>query len=189
MLKHLRRLGYKAKGWDPVHFPKTLRTKSDFVGCHYVINVIDRDEERRDTVLAAWNLARRAFVVSARLEHERDEAHLIPRGDGWITSKGTFQKFFSHHELGDLVSRWIGRRCDAVAPGVYVVFREEALRQEWKSRRMRTPSIPGSKTKSSRLLQEHIEVLEPMMGFVLERGRLPQGEELDEFAAVLETFR
>ena len=184
----LKGQGIKARGWDPVHSAKTRKLHSDIVGCHYVINVIDRPEERRDVIQAAWDLSTRVLLVSARLEYEQDESHSVPRGDGWITSKGTFQKFYSQHELSEFLDSTIDTPFDAVAPGVYAAFRDPSLRQEWKALRMRTPSSPRLSSKSMKQLEENREILEPMIDFVLRRGRLPQGEELDDFAQVVAVF-
>ena len=184
----LKGQGIKARGWDPVHSAKTRKLHSDIVGCHYVINVIDRPEERRDVIQAAWDLSTRVLLVSARLEYEQDESHSVPRGDGWITSKGTFQKFYSHEELGDFLASTLGTPFDAVAPGIYASFRDGSLRQEWKARRLRTPSSPRLSGKSMKQLQENRDVLEPMIQFVLDRGRLPQGEELEDFEPVVRVF-
>lgn len=37
----LKNSGWRARGWDPVHRPRTRRTKSDTVGLTYVLNVIE----------------------------------------------------------------------------------------------------------------------------------------------------
>jgi DNA phosphorothioation-associated putative methyltransferase len=187
-VEELRRRGFVARGWDPVHFPKTRKSRASIVGCHYVINVIDRPGERVEVVESAWRLTKRMLLVSARLVHEQDEAHVVPKGDGWLTPRGTFQKFYTHEELGELLASVTRITADPVAPGLYAVFRDESLRQEWKAKRMRRPSSPRLKTISSRKLEAHREALEPMMRFVLRRGRLPQGDELAEFAPAIEVF-
>ena len=184
----LKSMGYAARGWDPIHRTSTRRLLVDVVSCNYVLNVIDDPAERREVVAAAWGLTRKTMLVSARLEHEQDEAHIVPRGDGWITSAGTFQKFFSHQELAGLIRSATGFDADAVAPGVFAIFRSAADRQAWKARRMRTPSSLRLAPKSSELLTSQKEALEPLIDFVLERGRLPQADELDEFQAALEQF-
>jgi DNA phosphorothioation-associated putative methyltransferase len=183
-----RTMGIDACGWDPVHSPATRRIRCDVVSCNYVVNVIDEPRERRHAIEAAWGLTRRTLLVSARLNHEQDGAHTTPRGDGWITSRGTFQKFFEHTELGDLVELATQTVTDAVAPGIFVVFRSEVDRQQWKARRMRAPASPRLTTRSSQQLQAHQDVLGPMMEFVLEHGRLPTGEEIEDFREVSEIF-
>ena len=184
----LKSLGYRARGWDPVHAPSTRRVPSEFVTCNFVINVIDRPEERIEVLQAAWALTKTMLLVSARLEHERDAAHTVPRSDGWLTSRGTFQKFFDHDELAGLITHAISHTCDAVAPGIYVIFKNERLRQEWKAKRLRLPSSPRMSTQSSMLLKEHRGILEPLIDFILERGRLPASDELESFQDILKTF-
>lgn len=181
-------MGFAARGWDPVHRPTTRRTPAQVVSCNYVVNVIDDPAERVQVIEAAWRLATAALLVSGRLEHEQDEAHVVPRGDGWVTTRGTFQKFFSHTELGDLVSSATQLPADAVAPGIFVVFRTEADRQAWKAHRMRTPASPRLATRSAQLLEGNRGKLEPLIEFVLHRGRLPKGPELEEFDIAIEEF-
>lgn len=184
----LKELGYAARGWDPVHAPSTRRTPAEVVSCNYVLNVIDEQSERREVVAAAWKLSKRLLLVSARLEYEQDEAHVVPRGDGWITSTGTFQKFFTHNELGDLIASVTRAEVDAVGLGIFAVFRTRADRQAWKVRRMRSPVSPRLAPKSSELLLSQKKVLEPLIDFVLERGRLPQGGEINAFSPVVQHF-
>lgn len=184
----LKAMGWRARGWDPVHRPSTKLTKSDFVGCFYVINVIDDPAERESVIASAWKLCTKALLVSARLIHDQDEAHIVPRGDGWITSTGTFQKFFEHDELGALISHATGTQADAIAPGIFIVFRSESLRQDWKARRLRSPNSPRLVSKSSQAMAENSALLEPMINFVLSHGRLPTGTETAEFANVIAQF-
>jgi DNA phosphorothioation-associated putative methyltransferase len=152
------------------------------------LNVIDDPDERREVIASAWKLSKRMLLISARLEHEQDDAHVVPRGDGWITSSGTFQKFFAHSELGDLIGSVTGTEIDAVGPGIFAIFRTVADRQAWMARRMRSPVSPRLAPKSSVLLTSQKKILEPLIDFVLERGRLPQGDELDAFLPAVEQF-
>jgi DNA phosphorothioation-associated putative methyltransferase len=63
----LREMGVAAEGWDPVYCPLTNPNGSDVVNLGYVINVIENGAERAAALRAAWNLARKLLVVSARL--------------------------------------------------------------------------------------------------------------------------
>ena len=184
----LASMGFKSRGWDPVHRPTTRRTRSDVVTCNYVINVIEDPSERVKVIRDSWELAREMLLISARLDHEQDEAHAVPKGDGWITSRRTFQKFYSHNELRDLVASSTSTPVDAVAPGVFAVFRNESSRQAWKARRLRSSKSWKPTTKSIQDFQQHRQILEPLIEFVLERGRLPQGNELAAYQDILQAF-
>lgn len=60
--------GFDCVGWDPSHRPSGLKRRSDVVNIGYVVNVIEDAGERADTLRAAWSLADRVMVVSARLK-------------------------------------------------------------------------------------------------------------------------
>jgi hypothetical protein len=69
------------------------------VNLGYVINVIEDAAERAHVLARAWGIARRALMAAARPEREARALDARPAGDGWRTTKGTFQKFYSQHEL------------------------------------------------------------------------------------------
>ena len=53
-IRHLSALGYKVDGWDRSHRPHAQRSEADIVNIGYVINVIERPEERAETLCKAW---------------------------------------------------------------------------------------------------------------------------------------
>lgn len=69
-LRHLAALGFSADGWDPTHRPRGQRRQADVVNLGYVVNVIERPDERAETLRRAWNLARDVLIVSSRLSWE-----------------------------------------------------------------------------------------------------------------------
>lgn len=180
--------GYRATGWDPAHRPDSPRRKSDVVNLGYVLNVIEDPAERADVLRHAWRLARRSLVVSARLEDERDEAHVATFRDGWITRRGTFQKFFGHEELGAWIRSTIGADPVAAGLGVFYVFRDAAERETYLASRFRRPvSLPQSRP-SDELFTEHEDLLRPLINFIADRGRLPHPSELDHSSALIAAF-
>ena len=66
-LRHLIAMGYKASGWDPVHWPDNERSRAEIVNLGYVVNVIEDFNERCDVLGQAWELAKDLLIVSARL--------------------------------------------------------------------------------------------------------------------------
>ena len=88
--------GVEAHGWDPVHLPDGPLLECDVVNLGYVVNVIEDPGERVDVVRAAWALCRDLLVVSARGLEDQKRSDLTQYGDGFISSRKTFQKFFSH---------------------------------------------------------------------------------------------
>lgn len=181
-------LGITARGWDPNHHPEARIIPSDVVNLGYVVNVIERPTERVQVLERAWATTRRLLIVSARLEHERDEAHVAPVGDGWATRHGTFQKFYEHNDLGRWIEEILRQPPVAGAPGVYYVFRSDADREEFLASRFRRQLALPRKRPSDEAYQRHRDTLEPLIDFVANRGRVPHEDELDTAEQLVEAF-
>lgn len=180
-LDRLMRLGIACEGYDPVYRPLVV-SEADVVNLGYVINVIETVRERARTLRRAWSHARETLVVSARLTNEARDLEGEPREDGCLTSKGTFQTFYTQGALRDFVETALDRSAVAAAPGVFYVFRDETREQEFLLRRVRRALPPRSRIAFSR----YQDLLGPLVEFVEERGRLPRGEERLGFNALEE---
>ena len=110
-IRRLHDMGIEVSGWDPAYFPEEERTPADVVNLGYVINVIEDLEERAVVLYAAWNLAQRVLIVSARLEWEARQIAGDYQGDGIVTRKRTFQKFYTQEELRDWIKARTRPRC------------------------------------------------------------------------------
>ena len=187
-IRRLRSKGVQCEGWDPEHRPDGARHKADVVNLGYVLNVIERASERTETIRTAWELTRQVLIVSARLTHEARGTNLSPSGDGFLTGFGTFQKFYEQQELRDWIDATLGEPSVAAAPGIFYVFRDGENRQTYVAARYRR-RISGPRVRmSDRLFDEHHEILNPLMTFVVERGRLPQPDEIDGTAELVNQF-
>jgi DNA phosphorothioation-associated putative methyltransferase len=118
--------GISARGWDPVHAPDEDLRAADVVNLGYVVNVIEDPNIRQQALASAWALAKNVLIVSARLLRDRHGMKVTPRGDGYITSTGTFQKFFEQEELCAWVNSVLGVQPVSAAPGVLYVWRDKA---------------------------------------------------------------
>lgn len=175
-LARLKKRGVVANGWDPTSRPRAPLVEADVVNLGYVINVIADRAERADALRRAWKLSRRALVVSARLTNEMTD-RMQPSGDGFVTSKGTFQKFYGQHELREWINEILEVEAVAMAPGVFVVFRDEADAQVWMASRRRRAAVAPAVSVRDDLYDRHRGLLEQLQGFFAERGRLPvEGE-------------
>jgi len=173
-------------GWDPHHRPNGALTPSDVVNLGFVVNVIEDAHERQTTLKRAWSLARSVLLVSARLTSESRDLEGVPFRDGLRTSTGTFQKLYTQDELRSWIDSTLGARSAAAAPGVFFVFRHPALEQEWLLRRVRRSQRLAPISRE--LLDQHEELLRPLMDFISERGRLPRALELDPSAGIEREF-
>lgn len=174
----LGQLGLTANGWDPNHRPQTPLVEADVVNLGYVINVIENQAERREALRKAWSLARRALVVAARPAWEAREVRGRPHGDGILTAKDTFQKFYEQDELRAYVEATLGQRSVAAAPGIFYVFRDESTAQAVLARRTRRGRT-GIGRVADLLYELHRDQLSVLEAFVKRERRLPTAGELD----------
>ena len=173
------KLGYKTSGWDPHYRPDVPRTSGDIVNLGYVINVVECQKERRETLLAAWQLTQKVLIVAAQVLIAQGNSQ-IAYGDGIITSRNTFQKYYDQEELKIYIDQVLGVDAVPVALGIYFVFRDEAQAQSFRASRFRSRvSIPRVQITNKRF-EDYKELLSPLMAFYTERGRLPTADELTE---------
>jgi DNA phosphorothioation-associated putative methyltransferase len=187
-LRQLRKRGIECEGWDPVHLPSGPRAAADVVNLGYVVNVIESEHERREVLGEAWRLANRVLVVSARLKDElRDAAH-EEYADGVVTRRGTFQRYFEQTELRSWIDRTLEARSVPAAPGIFYVFRDEAEREAFVAARYRRRIAMPRLRQSEVLFEQHRALLEPLMAFVSDRGRLPEDDEVPGADALVSIF-
>jgi DNA phosphorothioation-associated putative methyltransferase len=180
--------GYACAGWDPVHRPDGPRRPADVVNLGYVLNVIEAPEERAATLRAAWELAGRLLAVSAQVVLAGRGKEPVVFGDGVLTARGTFQKYFEQQELKDYLEGQLGAEALAAAPGVFYLFKDEGARQRFLADRFRRREAVPRKKLSERQFEEHRELLGHLMARVADLGRLPEPDEFPQVAEVAEQF-
>lgn len=169
----LQQMGIAATGWDPFFSPDAPFRHADVVLLTYVLNVIEDAAERRSTLRAAWQLARTALVVSTRLNWERNSVEGQQSGDGITTSRGTFQHFFSPHELRQLVEDVTGRRCVSPVPGVVYSFKHDEDRFAYLAQE----AFDDFAWSDS---EDFASSIASLISFTEKRGRPPLFEEIPE---------
>jgi DNA phosphorothioation-associated putative methyltransferase len=167
----LRQMGLHAEGWDPFYAPDTPLSDHDVVVLNYVLNVIEDAAERRETLEKAWQLTSKVMVVSCRLKWELGSVNGVESGDGLITSRNTFQRFFSPNEIRRFVEEVTGSRCVSPSPGVVYVFRHDEDRFAYLAR----GTIAGFEWANS---QDYASAVAEIVSFTEERGRPPLFEEI-----------
>jgi DNA phosphorothioation-associated putative methyltransferase len=180
--------GIASQGWDPAFFPDRACCPADIVNLGYVINVIEDPEERVSTLRAAWALSHRLFIVSAQvLVPGRGQAQ-VELGDGILTGRGTFQKFFGQAELKAYLEAELQAEAIPASLGIFYVFKDETLQQQFLANRYRRRSAMPRKRISELRFEEHRELLEPFMAAIAELGRLPEDDEFSRAGEVAEEF-
>ena len=111
-LNHLKYSGYNTIGYDK--FIETYSSsnynenKYSSILCFYVLNTIDSEEERIDVLKSLSNLVENKGKIYLAVRSE-DEFKSIKNHnftyykDGVITTKNTFQKYFSKENLHNLI--------------------------------------------------------------------------------------
>ena len=173
----LRSLGFECGGWDPTYFPDEPRREADVVNLGYVVNVIENPRERSEALRSAWQLAREVLIVSARLAWEDAALPGTRFSDGVLTGRGTFQKLFTQEELREWVDAQLDARSVAAAPGIFYVFRQEERAQRFLASRYRRRLATPTPRVRQALFDTHRELLQPLIAFLTERGRLPDRTE------------
>lgn len=177
-MQRVANLGYISGGWDPYYYPDAPITSADVVNLGYVLNVIEDIAERRQSLIAAWNLTGKVLIVAAQVLINAPSKAQIAYSDGIVTSRNTFQKYYEQEELKKYIDEVLTVDAVPVALGVYFVFRDEAEKESFKAIRFfsRT-STPRIRIPSKRF-EDYQTQLQPLMEFFTQRGRLPVKGEL-----------
>ena len=188
------KLGYDASGWDPVHAPDAPKQSADVVNLGFVLNVIEDPAERVEALLDAWHHCRRALLVSTLIAGQEAYDDIRTYGDGVLTSRDTFQKFFDPAEIHALLEDTLHTEAVPVGLGIYLVFRDTADLHDFLASRSRRFIDWESLSRKLGLLKAlkakrdpydtHRELLDAFWESVLALGRLPRDEEFDRLAEV-----
>lgn len=192
-IRILKELGLDAAGWDPHFAAKNDQREADVVNLGFVVNVIEDLRERRAALTGAYGLARKVLAVAALIGGRTAyEQHRLFR-DGVLTTRGTFQKYFTQQELREYLEETLGRDPIAVAPGVFFIFRDDMEEQRFLAARqtqarcpVKLPKVEVERTERGprppRVLrlsrwELHRELLEDFWTRCLELGRPPKDSE------------
>jgi DNA phosphorothioation-associated putative methyltransferase len=197
-IEYIQRLGLNSAGWDPHFQPDVPHTPADVVNLGYVINVIEDTAERREALINAWKLAQKVLIVAAQVLIDDRTRGVIAYGDGIITRRNTFQKYYEQEELKFYIDQVLGVDAIPVALGIYFVFRDDAQAEAFRASRFRSrATAPRIRLKVNKF-EQYRDRLQPLMDFYTDRGRLPAVEELDhdalgplqsEFGSIKRAFR
>jgi hypothetical protein len=194
-VRGLQALGYPAEGWDPVFRPAVAKREADVVNLGYVVNVIEDPAERLEALVDAYRHARRVLTVAALITETVETGRCAQFGDGVLTRRNTFQKYFEQQELQQYIEDALETTAVPVGLGVFYVFRDPAEQQDFLSARSRRPidrtqisarlglgAPPANPWEA--LYGEHKDLLDAFGGLALRLGRFPVQEELGRLGEV-----
>ncbi|WP_031292147.1 DNA phosphorothioation-associated putative methyltransferase [Leptolyngbya sp. Heron Island J] len=170
--------GFQAMGWDPFYQPNSPQQLADIVNLGYVINVIEDLAERREALLQAWQLTQRVMIVAAQVLVADSRRGLVAYEDGIITRRNTFQKYYEQEELKAYIDQVLGVDAIPAALGIYFVFRDPSQAEAFRASRFRSRATMPRVRLSVKRFEECKALLQPLMDFVTERGRVPTADEL-----------
>jgi len=184
-LRELEAHGLDALGWDPNFNPDAEIVISDIVNIGFVINVIEDQDERINAILGAWETTEKLLVISAMLANESYISQFKPYKDGVITSRNTFQKYFTQAELKHYIEKTIDDEPIAIAPGIFYIFKDKQLEQSFLQNRHKrsyqwqqlTVPKPASEDQARILFTKHQALLESFWLSCLAFGRVPANDE------------
>jgi len=133
-LRTLSANGIDASGWDPHFRPEAEVGTADTVNLGFVINVIEDLDERVDALRRAYGCANGVLAIAAMLASQQPPDGRV-HGDGYLTSRNTFQKYFTQVQLRDFIEHVLDESAIAVGPGVFFVFKDKGLEQRFFQRR------------------------------------------------------
>jgi DNA phosphorothioation-associated putative methyltransferase len=187
--------GYTSVGWDPYYSPDTPHTPADIVNLGYIINVIEDPAERREALLKAWELTRKVLLVAAQVLIQDSSRGQVAYGDGVITGRNTFQKYYEQEELKLYIDQVLGVDAIPVALGIYFIFQDEVQAESFRASRFRSRTTTPRVRSRIKRYEDYAALLAPLMAFVTERGRLPvkgelpqEGELTAEFGSLRRAF-
>lgn len=203
-VRNLQSLGYAAAGWDPHYCPDNPLLSADIVNLGFVINVIENLDERCEAIQRAFALASQVLVVGALIGNPPSSG-MRRHGDGVITSRNTFQKYYSPGELLQFVSAVLGLDALPAAPGVVYAFKDRVLETNYLLGRYATsgrvarallpaiarqtePRVRARRAKRD-LPAEVAVALAQLWQVYLELGRRPELAEVPDVDVLLGHFR
>ncbi|MGK7938664.1 MAG: DNA phosphorothioation-associated putative methyltransferase [Crocosphaera sp.] len=188
-VERITEAGYKSQGWDPYYCPDNRKTIADIVNLGYVINVIEDVNERRDALLNAWELTNKVLIVSAQVLIDDRDRGVIAYGDGIITNRNTFQKYYEQEELKFYIDQVLEVDSIPIGLGIFLVFRDEIEAQTFRASRFHSRAKTPRLITKVRRFEDYEHILKPLMEFYTERGRLPGKGELKNEIELKEEFR
>lgn len=198
-LRGLLENGIDAAGWDPHYAQNNEKRRAHLVNLGFVINVIENLEERVEAINGAFKLADELLIVSAMIANQ-DAVKGTPYGDGVLTTRNTFQKYFTQGELQQFIAEALREEPLPVGPGIFYVFKDKDAEQRFmygrqenrrnilRLTRLSRPDKPARVDRLQAKFEQHHDLLEALWDTCLMLGRDPTRDEVESLASITEHF-
>lgn len=167
-------------GWDPHFVPNNpIPTASEYVTLSFVLNVIEHPHERHEVLKKAYGIASKALVFSVMFEHQAYLKFSKPMNDGFVSSRNTFQKYYDHDEILALINEQLSENAIKLASGVYIVFKDKELEQEYLFKRQLGLLVDTPSQTADDSVDIYVTPLvDKMRDQIMSFGRMPMLSEL-----------
>ncbi len=186
-VSRLQAAGYNCAGWDPYYFPNIECRSADIINLSYIINVIEDLVERDRALVQAWELTGRVLIVAAQIL-VNELRGMLAYGDGILTKRNTFQKYYQQAELKEYIDRILTVDALPIGLGIFLVFRDECQAESFRAARLYSRLTTPRVRVESKRFEDYQEQLAPLMEFVSQRGRIPIKGELAQEAELNREF-
>jgi DNA phosphorothioation-associated putative methyltransferase len=194
-VKRLKSSGYNCEGWDPYYFPDIEIRSADIINLSYIINVIEDPAERDRALSHAWELTGQVLIVAAQIL-VNDLSGMLAYGDGILTKRNTFQKYYQQVELKEYIDQVLTVDAIPIGLGIFLVFRDLAQAESFRAARLYTRMTTPRVRAESKRFEDYQVQLAPLMEFVSQRGRIPikgelaaEAELASEFGSIKRAFQ
>ena len=188
--RELEAHGLDINSWDPVHKPEGKLTASDIVNLGFVLNVIEDQSERQQTLMKAWQHADRILMVSVMICGDARINQFKRYKDGVITQRNTFQKYYAQAEIRSYIEQVLKTNAVAMGQGIFAIFKDKNLEEEfylnrqyqkrtWQQQTTRPIAKPQSQAVKKSLYEKHIDLFNDFWQQCLFLGRLPANDEFE----------
>ena len=197
-LRGLVENGIQVTGWDPYYAPSADMVPAPIVNLGFVINVIEDPSERQEALRRAFSLAQEVLVVSVMVATD-NPGQVTPYGDGVLTSRATFQKYYSQPELRAYLTETLKEEPISIAPGICFLFKDKEAEQRFQAGRQRgvlrtRPMVRPPRVEPAREIRRrppapdkyeaHRALLTPLWTQWLDLGREPDAAEVPDLSAI-----
>lgn len=188
-VRELEAHGIDVSGWDPVHNPEGTLINSDIVNIGFVLNVIEDRLERDETLRRAWGYTDKLLVASVMIAGENLIKQFTPYKDGVVTSRNTFQRYYTQSEFRGYIESVLCENAIAVGQGIFIVFKDKLeeqkfllerqhIKRDWAQRTQREYKTPTREIDGN-IIQKHAELFNDFWETVLDLGRIPANDEFE----------
>ncbi len=192
-VRELEAHGIDITGWDPVHRADEGYGNRDIVNLGFVLNVIEDRQERTGTLINSWRHADKILVVAVMVAGESVTNQFTPYKDGIITSRNTFQKYYSQGEIRYYIESSLEENIIAVGQGIFIIFKDKLeeqvflserqyIKRDWAQKTQRQLALKSdtiNKGIKKDVIESNIELFTDYWETTLELGRIPTNNEFE----------